>query len=84
LTVDKSAATSIKTHASMIRFDLCQSERYVALSCPATPADDRDCKVPFSFTGKINKATFALDKPRLPPEDVKRFDAASRAARDAN
>jgi hypothetical protein len=47
-------------------------------------ADDRDCKVPFSFNGKINKATFAPDKPRLPPEDVKRLEAASRAAQDAN
>jgi hypothetical protein len=47
-------------------------------------ADDRDCKMPFSFTGKISKATFAPDKPRLPPEDVKQFDAASHAAQHAN
>ena len=34
-----------------------------------TPVDDRDYQVPFKFTGKINKLTVALDRPKLTPED---------------
>jgi hypothetical protein len=50
----------------------------------ATPVDDRDYKVPFPFNGKINKVTIALDKPKLTPEDVRKLEAANRAAQDAN
>jgi hypothetical protein len=48
----------------------------------ANPVDDRDYKVPFDFTGKINKVTIALDPPKLTPEDVKKLEAAGRAASD--
>ena len=48
----------------------------------ANPVDDRDYKVPFNFTGKINKVTIALDPPKLTPEDVKKLEAASRSAAD--
>ncbi len=49
-----------------------------------TPVDDGDYQVPFAFTGKINKLTFALDPPILTPDDVKKLEAAYRAAQDAN
>jgi hypothetical protein len=49
-----------------------------------TPVDDRDYKVPFLFTGKINKVTIAVDRPKLTPADVKNLETAGRAAQDAN
>jgi arylsulfatase len=50
----------------------------------STPVDDHDYQVPFEFTGKINKLTIALDRPKLTSEDVKKLEAAYRAAQDAN
>src|SRR5262249_33826257 len=38
-----------------------------------TPVDDKDYKVPFEFTGKLNKLTLAIDRPKLTPEDEKRL-----------
>ena len=49
----------------------------------ATPVDDRDYKAPFPFTGKINKVTLAVDRPKLTPEDERKLMEASRAAQDA-
>jgi hypothetical protein len=46
--------------------------------------DDPDYKVPFKFTGKISKVTIALDPPVLTADDVKKLEAAYRAAQDAN
>jgi arylsulfatase A-like enzyme len=46
-----------------------------------TPVDDRDYQVPFRFTGKLNKLTIAVDRPKLTAEDERRLqEAASRAA----
>jgi hypothetical protein len=55
----------------------------IGLSGP-TPVDDGDYKVPFNFTGKINKVTIALDPPKLTPDVVEKLKAAERAAQDAN
>ena len=49
-----------------------------------TPVDDQDYHVPFRFTGTIDKLTFAIEPPQLTPEDVKKMEAAYRAAQDAN
>jgi hypothetical protein len=38
-----------------------------------TPIDDRDHKVPFPFTGKIEKLTISVEPPRLTPEDERRL-----------
>src|SRR5262249_53838240 len=38
-----------------------------------TPVDDKDYQVPFKFTGKLNKLTLAIDRPKLTPEDEKRL-----------
>jgi arylsulfatase len=43
-----------------------------------TPVDDRDYKVPFAFTGKINKITLSIDRPKLSPEDIKKLEMAQR------
>src|SRR5208337_509038 len=49
-----------------------------------TPVDDRDYQVPFTFTGKIDKLTIAVDRPKLTPEDERKLMEGSRAAQDAN
>jgi hypothetical protein len=43
-----------------------------------TPVDDKDYWVPFAFTGKINKITPAIDRPKLTPEDIKRLEQVKR------
>jgi arylsulfatase A-like enzyme len=43
-----------------------------------TPVDDKDYQVPFTFTGKINKITLTIDRPKLTPEDIKKLEAAQR------
>src|SRR5271163_3354450 len=40
----------------------------------AQPVDDKDYKVPFKFTGTINKVTITLDPPVLTPEDIKKME----------
>jgi len=50
-----------------------------------TPVSDEDYQVPFPFSGKINKLTFAIDRPKLTQEDEKQLrDAAARAADGAS
>jgi arylsulfatase A-like enzyme len=48
----------------------------------ASAVDDRDYKVPFKFSGTINKVTIAVDAPVLSPADIKKLEAATRAATD--
>jgi len=43
-----------------------------------TPVDDKDYQVPFKFTGKLNKITLTIDRPKLTPEDEKRLMQAQR------
>jgi arylsulfatase len=38
-----------------------------------TPVDDRDYQVPFKFTGKLNKLTLSIERPKLTPEDIRRL-----------
>jgi len=45
-----------------------------------TGVNDADYKPPFKFTGKLNKVTLSLDRPKLTPEDVKKLEAAMKAA----
>src|SRR5439155_12645009 len=47
-----------------------------------TPVDDNDYSTPFTFTGKLNKVTLNIDRPKLSPEDIKRLQDAARAAGD--
>ncbi len=48
-----------------------------------TPVDDKDYQVPFRFTGKLNKLTLKIDRPKLTPEDEKRLREATRNNRAA-
>ena len=47
-----------------------------------TGVNDEDYKPPFTFTGKLNKLTLKLDRPKLSPADIKKFEAAMSAAAD--
>jgi arylsulfatase A-like enzyme len=38
-----------------------------------TPVDDDDYKVPFKFTGKLNKLTITIDRPQLTLQDERRL-----------
>ncbi|MGC1860629.1 MAG: arylsulfatase [Methylocystis sp.] len=43
-----------------------------------TPVDDHDYQVPFRFTGKLDRLTLTIDRPKLSPEDVKKLMDAQR------
>ena len=43
-----------------------------------TPVDDQAYQVPFKFTGKIDKITLTIDRPKLTPEDEKKLMQAQR------
>ena len=47
-----------------------------------SPVDDADYQTPFTFTGKLDKITLMIDRPKLTPEDVKRLEGTARAAGD--
>jgi len=47
-----------------------------------TPVNDDDYSTPFAFTGRINKITLDIDRPKLSPEDIKRLQETARAAGD--
>ncbi|MEO2091416.1 MAG: hypothetical protein ABGY75_18315 [Gemmataceae bacterium] len=46
--------------------------------------NDADYKLPFAFTGKINKVTPKVDQPKLTPNDIKWLQegAKGKAIRD--
>jgi len=43
-----------------------------------TPVDDQDYQVPFHFTGKLEKLTLTIDRPKLSPEDEKKLMETQR------
>ena len=47
-----------------------------------TGIDDADYKPPFTFTGKLNKLTIKVDRPKLTPEDIKKLENAEATALD--
>ena len=44
-----------------------------------SPVDDADYQPPFNFTGKLDKVTLTIDRPKLTPDDVKKLKAAEMA-----
>ena len=42
------------------------------------PVNDADYQVPFRFTGKLDKLTLTIDRPKLSPEDEKKLMEAER------
>ena len=47
-----------------------------------TGVNDNDYLPPFPLTAKFNKLTIKIDRPQLPPEDIKKLQAAMQAASD--
>lgn len=43
-----------------------------------TGVNDADYQPPFRFTGKLNKLTLTIDRPKLTPEDIKKLAATQR------
>ena len=43
------------------------------------PVDDADYQVPFAFTGKLEKVTLTIDRPKLSPEDIEKLKAAQHS-----
>lgn len=48
-----------------------------------TPVDDQDCQVPFAFSGKVDKLTFAIQPPQSTPEGVQKLKEAEARGADA-
>ena len=48
-----------------------------------SPIDDADYTVPFNFTGKIEKLTITVEKPKLTPADIQKLKEAEMSAADA-
>jgi len=48
-----------------------------------TGVNDADYTPPFPLTAKLNKLTIKVDRPPLPPEEIKKLEAAMQAAADA-
>jgi arylsulfatase len=67
----KEVATQKMEHT--IPFILAWDENLDVGSDTGTPVDDQDYQVPFAFTGKINKITLSIDRPKLSPADEKRL-----------
>jgi len=72
----KDVATQTMEHT--IPFILAWDENLDVGSDTGTPVDDRDCQVPFAFTGKIGRITLTIDRPQLSPEDMKKLETAQR------
>jgi len=61
-----------------IPFILAWDENLDVGSDTGTPVADQDYQVPFAFTGKIDKITLTIDRPKLTPEDEKKLMEAQR------
>ena len=48
-----------------------------------TGVNDADYQPPFTLTAKLNKLTLKVDRPTIPPEEVKKLEEAMKAAADA-
>ena len=47
-----------------------------------TPVDDKDYQVPFRLTGKLEKLTLKIDRPKLTPEEEKKLMETQAMASD--
>jgi arylsulfatase A-like enzyme len=72
----KEVATEKMEHT--IPFILAWDESLDIASDTGTGVNDADYQVPFKFTGKLNKITLTIDRPKLSPEDIKKLEAAQK------
>ena len=78
LKVDGQAVDTKKMERT-IPFTLQWDESLDIGSDTLTGVNDADYQTPFAFTGKIDKITLTVDRPKLTPEDEKKLAAAQRA-----
>jgi arylsulfatase len=79
LSVDgKVVATQKMEHT--LPFTLQWDENLDVGSATGSPVADQDYQVPFAFTGKIQKITLTIDRPKLTPADEKKLLEAQRAS----
>jgi len=55
------------------------SESFDVGADKGSPVDDKDYQTPFRFTGKLNKLTLTIDRPKLSPEDIEKLKMAMHA-----
>jgi arylsulfatase A-like enzyme len=72
----KEVATQTMEHT--LPFILAWDESLDIGSDTGTGVEDKDYQVPFKFTGKLNKITLTIDRPKLSPEDIKKLEEAKR------
>ena len=82
LTVDGKVVAT-KTMARSVPLTLPWDETFDIGSDTGTPVDDKDYQIPFAFTGKLDKLTITVDRPKLSAEDEKKLKEASQKANDA-
>jgi arylsulfatase len=49
-----------------------------------TPVDDEDYQVPFAFNGKLKQRTVKIDRPKMTPEEERRFMQQSQREHHAS
>ena len=72
----KEVATQKMEHT--MPFILQWDETFDIGSDTGTPVDDKDYQVPFTFTGKLDKADMKIDRPKLSPADIEKLEADAR------
>ncbi|WGD49556.1 arylsulfatase [Bradyrhizobium sp. CB1650] len=77
LKVDGKAVATEKMNRS-IPVILQWDENFDVGADTGTPVDDKDYQVPFKFTGKLNKLTLKIDRPKLTADDVKKLETVGR------
>jgi arylsulfatase len=76
-------AVSTQTMEHTIPIILQFDETFDVGADTGTSVNDGDYQVPFKFTGKLNKLTLSIERPKLTPEDEKKLIEGYRAAQDA-
>jgi len=73
LKVDGKVIQTIKMPHT-IPFTLQWDENFDVGADTLTGVDDRDYQVPFKFTGKLDKLTLTIDRPKLSPAEIKKLE----------
>ncbi len=77
LKVDGKAVSTIKMEKT-VPMILQWDESFDIGSDTLTGVNDADYQPPFTFTGKLDKLTIKVDRPKLPPEEIKKLEEAMR------
>jgi hypothetical protein len=72
------AAKATQTMERTIPVILQWDESFDVGADTGTPVDDKDYQVPFKFTGKLNKLTIKIDRPKLTAADEAKLREAQR------